>query len=177
MIRTVIASAAILVSLMPAHTPIAFSVEEPIVGTYIGESEAEMPPASSFYDQNELEMLAKTIWGEARGLDDYERSMVAWCILNRLDDGRYGDTLEEVITAPYQFAGYNSGFPVEEDILSLCKDVLNRWKGNEEGRTLPYEFVNFTGDGKHNYFTDRDGNTYDFSAPNPYEEAWSAWKN
>lgn len=172
MIRSIVVSVSILVSLIPAHTPIAFSVEEPIIGAHIGRSEAEMPPASSFYDQNELEMLAKTVWGEARGLDDYERSMVAWCILNRVDHGYYGDTIVDVITAPYQFAGYDPDFPVEEEILNLCKDVLNRWKGNGEGRTLPYEFVNFTGDGKRNYFTDRNGNIYDFSASNPYEEAW-----
>lgn len=171
MIRSILISAALLNTLMPIHEPVAFAEQEPVIGIIAQESEAEMPPASSFSAQNEadtLDMLAKTVWGEARGLDDYEKSMVVWCIFNRLDHGWYGETIEEVVTAPYQFAGYDPDFPVEDDIRDLCEDVLTRWKNGEDGRTLPYKFVNFTGDGKRNYFTDRDGNIYDFSAPNPY---------
>ena len=126
--------------------------------------------ASKEWTDGDAEMLAKTVWGEARGLSDYERSLVVWCILNRYEDGSFGKTIQEVITKPYQFQGYKESFPVDEDILTLCRDVLNRWANDEEGRTLPKEYLYFYGDGKHNYYTTdfQGGSKYDFSLPDPY---------
>ena len=127
--------------------------------------------AEGLYSEEDAEMIAKTVWGEARGLNDYEKSLVVWCILNRYDHGGFGSSLKEIITKPYQFQGYKESFPVDEDILRLCEDVLFRWETGMEGRTLPEEYLYFHGDGKHNYFTTGYGNgeTYDFSLPNPYE--------
>lgn len=121
--------------------------------------------------EEEVNMLAKTVWGEARGLDEYERSLVIWCILNRFDNGKFGSSIKEIITKPYQFQGYKESFPIDEDILRLCKDVIYRWENSLEGRTLPAEYSYFYGDEKHNYYTTdyKGGTTYDFSLPNPYE--------
>lgn len=69
------------------------------------------PPVSSvaspavtpepLYTERDVEMLAKTIWAEARGVpSDAEKAAVAWCALNRLDAGTYGETLAEVLTTP-----------------------------------------------------------------------------
>ena len=115
-------------------------------------------------------MLAKTVWGEARGLDAYEQSMVVWCILNRYDSGEFQSTIDKIILAdnPKQFHGYDPSFPVKDDILKLCEDVLDRWWNGKDGRTLPIEYVYFYGDGSHNYYSDGQGHTYDFSLPNPY---------
>ena len=52
----------------------------------------------------EINMLAKTVWGEARGCNKLEQSAVVWCILNRVDDGQ--GSIAQVITAPDQFHGY-----------------------------------------------------------------------
>lgn len=126
--------------------------------------------AGGLYSEEEVEMMAKTVWGEARGLDEYEQSMVIWCVLNRFDHGGFGTSIKAVISAPYQFQGYKESFPVDEDILRLCKDVLYRWENGLSGRTLPKEYLYFYGDGRHNYFTTgyQGGETYDFSLPNPY---------
>lgn len=57
------------------------------------------PPAVTpepLYTERDVEMLAKTIWAEARGVpSDAEKAAVAWCALNRLDAGTYGETLAE----------------------------------------------------------------------------------
>lgn len=57
------------------------------------------PPAVTpepLYTERDVEMLAKTIWAEARGVpSDAEKAAVAWCALNRLDAGTYGETLPE----------------------------------------------------------------------------------
>ena len=119
----------------------------------------------------EIIMLAKTVWGEASGLSKYEQSLVIWCILNRFDDGTFGSSLKAIITKPHQLQGYKESFPVEDDILELCKDVVYRWENNLEGRTLPKEYLYFSGDGRHNYFRTEyeGGETYDFSLENPYD--------
>ena len=126
--------------------------------------------AKGLYSEEELHMIAKTVWGEARGLNEYEQSLVIWCILNRYDHGGFGSSIEEIVTKPYQFQGYKENFPVDQDILRLCEDVLFRWETGMEGRTLPEEYLYFYGDGWHNYYTTGYGNedTYDFSLPNPY---------
>lgn len=96
----------------------------------------------------EIEMIAQTIWGEARGLNTYEQSLVIWCILNRVDDGTWGNTVAEVITAKYQFHGYSSNHPIVDEYKALAQDVVARWQmekyclGNV-GRTLPKEYLYF----------------------------------
>lgn len=125
-------------------------------------------------NQSDVELIAKTVYGEARGCSVMEQSAVIWCILNRVDAG-YG-TIKEVITAPYQFAGYNSKHPVKPVFEELARDVLIRWQiekhclGNV-GRTLPSNYLFFHGDGKHNYFRnayDGDYDIWEWEFFNPY---------
>ena len=111
-------------------------------------------------------LMAQVVWAEARGLSNYHKSLVAWCILNRYDMGIYGDSIEAVIKAPYQFA-YRADAPITQENYDICLDVLLRWQTEkyalaDVGRTLPKQYVNFRGDGKLNYFTDRAGNRFSF---------------
>ena len=126
----------------------------------------------------EVEMLAKTIWAEARGVPSTARqAAVAWCALNRLDVGTFGDTLAEVLSKPYQFA-YDPASPVTDEFLALADDVLHRWyleqNGVEDvGRTLPEDYLFFEGDGLENHFRkeyEKPGDTWDWSLPDPYGE-------
>lgn len=135
--------------------------------------EAATPP----WTYEEVEMLAKTIWAEARGVPSTARqAAVAWCALNRLDVGTFGDTLAEVLSKPYQFA-YDPASPVTDEFLALADDVLHRWyleqNGVEDvGRTLPEDYLFFEGDGLENHFRkeyEKTGETWDWSLPDPYE--------
>ena len=94
------------------------------------------PPAVTpepLYTERDVEMLAKTIWAEARGVpSDAEKAAVAWCALNRLDAGTYGETLAEVLTTPWQFAYYESS-PVTPELEALARDVLERWQAEQRG--------------------------------------------
>jgi hypothetical protein len=125
----------------------------------------------------EINMLAKTVWGEARGTNKMEQSAVVWCILNRVDAG-WG-SISEVITAPNQFHGYSPNFPVTDEIRALVEDVVARWKfekacGGNVGRTLPSNYLYFRADstGLSNVFrTEWDGNyeVWNWDCWNPYE--------
>ena len=142
------------------------------------KTETEEP----FFTPNEadVEMLAKTIWGEARGVKSItEKAAVAWCILNRVDAKGYacGGDIEYVLTFPGQFVGYDEENPVTTECKEIAADVLTRWAAEKAGiedvgRVLPKEYTYFTGDGKRNYFTDewKGGNTWDWSLPSPYEK-------
>lgn len=125
---------------------------------------------------NEIEMLAKTVYGEARGCSTLQQSAVIWCILNRVDAGQ--GTIAQVITAPNQFHGYDSSFPVTDEIKALVEDVICRWKleklgCGEVGRTLPKEYLFFAADGtgKGNAFRaqySKNSETWNWDCWNPY---------
>ena len=129
-------------------------------------------------DEAEVEMLARLIWGEARGVpSDMHKAAVVWCVLNRVDDPRFPDTVLEVLEAPYQFAGYSADYPVLPELATLAADVLIRYHaerdgGTNVGRVLPVEYMYFTGDGRNNHFTIgwKDAETWDWCLQNPYND-------
>lgn len=99
--------------------------------------------------EKDICMLAQTVWGEARGLDDIEKTKVIWCIFNRVDSPRFANTIEEVITAPNQFVGYRPTNPVDEQLYSLALDCYIHWMYEKSisgyGRTLEPEYLYFNG--------------------------------
>lgn len=135
----------------------------------------EPTPTVPLWSEEEVDVLAKMVWGEARGVpSDTEKAACVWCALNRVDQG-YG-SITTVITAPYQFIGYDADNPIDDEIKALCEDVLTRWYAEKDGETntgrvLPSDYLWFSGDGKHNYFRNayKGGETWDWSLPSPYE--------
>ena len=77
-------------------------------------------PAPYIPDEAEVEMLARLIWGEARGIpSDMHKAAVVWCVLNRVDAEGWPDTVAEVVTQPHQFAGYSPDYSDEPECLYL----------------------------------------------------------
>jgi hypothetical protein len=145
-----------------ADRPICNATDAPIYLVYIPS-------------QAEIDMIAKTVWGEARGLGDTEKAAVVWTILNRVDSPAWPDTIKEVITQKWQFAGYRTGYPVTQSIRALVVDVAKRWIAEQfgetdVGRVLPTEYMWFTGDGRHNTFKKLGGEVWRWTLPTPYED-------
>lgn len=109
-----------------------------------------------FFTEEDVVMVAKTLYGECRGCPAEEQAQVVWCILNRVDDPRFPDTIQGVIAQPYQFHGYSSSFPVWDNLADVARDVLTRWSYEKQGiaveRELAPEYVFFTGNGTQNIF-------------------------
>lgn len=131
-----------------------------------------------YFTEEEVSYIAKTVYGEARGCSKIQQSAVVWCILNRLDDGYWGDTIKSVVTAKSQFSGYSASHPVTDEIKELVEDVLFRWNMERNGatnigRTLPERFMYFHSDGtgyKNIFTTDcRAGEVWNWNCWNPYE--------
>ena len=153
--------------------------------------EAQQKPQLDWHDavsDDEAIILAQTIYNEAQVMywtgDRYgvsypaRQAAVAWCALNRLDTGNFGDSLGEVLAAPHQFA-YAPDAPVTDHMLRLAEDVLTRWWAekngcNNVGRTLPQGYIYFSGYDGENHFRDEyhADFVWDWSLPDPYAEDW-----
>ncbi len=60
----------------------------------------------------ELDVLARTLWGEARGETDQGLHAVAWVIRNRARmGGWWGSTITTVCRKPWQFSCWNENDP------------------------------------------------------------------
>jgi N-acetylmuramoyl-L-alanine amidase len=79
----------------------------------------------SNYDQ---EILARAIFGEARGSSKELKIAVAQTIQNRVKDNRWPNTLEGVITQPYQFSCFNENDPNHNKVWNPEKVEPNSWK-------------------------------------------------
>lgn len=108
----------------------------------------------------DVEAIARTLYGECRGCGEREQEAVAWVILNRLDAG-YADTVLGVVSAPGQFSGYDPDHPLWPELMDVAERVL-RWQHRESvglsaPRVLPREYLWFSGDGVRNTFRDAYG--------------------
>ena len=128
-------------------------------------------------EAEDAEMLAKLIWGEARGINSTtEKAAVVWCVLNRVDSPKYPDTVADVVTQRHQFVGYKASNPATEEFMEIARDVLVRWHSEKNGtsdvgRVLPKDYLYFTGDGARNYFTAEWSSSaaeYGWTLPSPY---------
>ena len=106
-------------------------------------------------DESDVTALAQMAYGEARGLADYEIAACMWVALNRVDAG-WGETVEAVVSAPGQFAGYSAENPVTDGLAAIARDVLTRHDAQRQGERVPREigpeYLWFSGDGEHNWF-------------------------
>ena len=160
----------------PAATPTPSHSQAAATPTPTPTQTPEATPAPYIPDEVDVEMLARVLWGEARGVpSDMEKAAVVWCVLNRVDAEGWPDTVAEVITQPNQFAGYSPDYPATEELKAIAADVMTRWErerreGGDVGRVLPDEYFFFTGDGEHNHFrTEYSGGTFwDWTLENPY---------
>ncbi len=65
--------------------------------------EVEQADENRDYTDEDLYYLSRTIWGEARGEGRNGMLHVGSVILNRVDSGRWDDSIKEVVLAPSQF--------------------------------------------------------------------------
>jgi cell wall hydrolase sleB len=121
----------------------------------VAEPEPSAEPELCFTEDDVI-AVAKMLWGEARGcaLDNQQKAV--WCVLNRVDDPRFPDTIQGVLSQPSQFYGYSPNFPVTDELYAVALDVMTRWSMEKQGvtveRELPNTYLWFTGDGVQNWF-------------------------
>ena len=121
----------------------------------VPEPSAE-PEYEMYFSEDDVVAVAKMMWGEARGCDLENQIGCVWIVCNRVDDPRFPDTIQGVLSQPSQFHGYSPDFPVWDELKEVALDVLTRWSLEKQGanveRELPPEYVFFTGDSIQNHF-------------------------
>jgi hypothetical protein len=128
-----------------------------------------------YYTDNDAVDIAKVLYRECRGVPSVtEQACVAWTILNRVDNNNA--SIHDVVSSPHQFA-FSENTPVDETLLNLAYDVLERWNSEKNGETnvgrvLPESYLWFEGHSGHNYFRNRydgDFTVWSYSLESPYE--------
>lgn len=140
---------------VPIVSPTSPSMVESQELIKIDKKNTATPEVIAKYSSYEVTLVAKTVWGEARGCSRDEQKLVVWCICNRAD--ARNQSVEEVVTATNQFVGYDHDHPVEPEIVEVVEEVLHAWSCNEKALILPpyattLNYQYFSGDGKHNWF-------------------------
>ncbi len=84
--------------------------------------------AKKLYDDLELDVMARTVWGEARGEGLQGMQAVAHVILNRViiaqKQGGYwwGNTILQVCQKPYQFSCWNKDDPNHRLVIAVNEE-------------------------------------------------------
>ena len=118
--------------------------------------EVAEPEYEMYFTEADVTALAQMLWGEARGCTVDNQMKCVWCVLNRVDDARFPDTIQGVLSQPSQFHGYSPDFPVWDELKEVALDVLTRWSMEKQGakvaRELPDTYCWFTGFNGSNHF-------------------------
>ena len=114
------------------------------------------PVYKMYYTDADVVAVAKMLYGESRGCSIDNQQKAVWCVLNRVDDERYPDSIIEVLSQSGQFHGYSPNHPVWDELTAVAEDVLTRWSLEKQGvavnRELPKSYLFFTGTGRENIF-------------------------
>ena len=118
--------------------------------------EVAEPEYEMYFTEADVIALAQMLYGEARGCTVDNQMKCVWCVLNRVDDARFPDTIIGVVSQPSQFHGYSPNFPVWDELKEVARDVLTRWSLEKQGvtveRELPNTYCWFTGFNGSNHF-------------------------
>lgn len=118
--------------------------------------EVKEPEYEMYFTETDVTALAQMLYGEARGCTVDNQMKCVWCVLNRVDDPRFPDTIIGVVSQSGQFYGYSPYFPVWDELRAVALDVLTRWSMEKQGvavtRELDKNAVFFTGNGSENVF-------------------------
>jgi hypothetical protein len=118
--------------------------------------EVQEPAYEMYFTEADVTALAQMLYGEARGCTVDNQRKCVWCVLNRVDDPRFPDTIIGVVSQSGQFYGYSAAFPVWDELRAVALDVLTRWSMEKQGadvaRELPSTHLWFTGTGSENVF-------------------------
>ena len=125
----------------------------PLFSTLIIVCNLTVAPAEEPYEPDPVEVtaLAQTLYGECRGCSELQQKAVCWCVYNRVDDGRFPDTLIGVVSQPLQLQGYSPDNPVWDNLYDVAYSCIVDWH-NGENRILDPDMCWFSGWGRINHF-------------------------
>lgn len=103
------------------------------------KEQAAVAAATADYVGAEAEHIARVLYGVKNNSTDDLRTAV-WCVLNRVDNAAYPDTIEEVVAQPTQWMGYSEDNPVLTELYDIAREQLETWYAGGH-RPVSDEFV------------------------------------
>lgn len=91
---------------------------------------ADTPYAKDVLQKLEIDVMARTIWGEARGEPKEGMEAIASVILNRVEVAKclrgywWGNTILQVCQKPYQFSCWNKTDPNFKKLIAVTEDDM-----------------------------------------------------
>lgn len=133
--------------------PVAPETSRNTLNTYPSQQDALNTAMEAIPDELVAE-AALLAWGEYSGSDYAQRTAPIWCACNRAD--AWGLTLDEVMHSD-AFHGLLTEREVPEEWYDLARETLARWELEkmgyiDVGRTLPSEYLYFSGNGVVNVY-------------------------
>lgn len=122
--------------------------KERFVNDYISQQEAaerQYPPTpKELLLNSESEALARVLYGVKDNSTD-DLKTYCWCVLNRVDNDMYPDTVEEVISQPKQWMQYSDDNPVLENLYQIAREQLEAWHdGTRRPISDDFVYMNWT---------------------------------
>lgn len=97
----------------------------------VEEVEVEIE-AKPLWSEQDLAAIVQTLAGECYDDKEHDKRRVVEVILNRVSDGRFGDSIYEVVSAKNQFVGYwNPSRPISESDIKIAEQTLQDWYDND----------------------------------------------
>ena len=161
---------------------------EPVVEEKVEAAvEVEAVDSDKLYTEDDVIAAAKMVKGEAPWVPEIkigdkvistkcQQAATIWTALNRYDMGGFS-SIKAVIANPGAYYGYSEWNTVDDELLDLARDVLDRWNREKNGETdvgrvLPADYIYFHGDGTYNYFRNEfeGGTRWAWDYGDPYAE-------
>jgi N-acetylmuramoyl-L-alanine amidase len=90
----------------------------------------EITDEKSYYEQLEIDVLARTLWGEARSEGTAGMEAVAAVVLNRVKTAKalggywWGNDIIQVCQKPYQFSCWNRSDPSYKKLIEVTENNI-----------------------------------------------------
>lgn len=94
--------------------------------------------------QKEAEYIAKVLYGTAKNNSERDQRTVVWCILNRVDNSAYPNTVQEVCEQASQWMGYSADNPILNELYQIALTELQTWHNNYRPVSSDYIYMSWS---------------------------------
>lgn len=101
-----------------------------LIGINLNSSSSSSSSSSTSTSSNDLYLLAKVVYGEARGEPYTGQVAVAAVVLNRVASPDFPNTISGVVYQPWAFTCVNDGqinLSPDQTAINAARDALNGW--------------------------------------------------
>ena len=93
--------------------------------------------------REDAKQIARVLYG-VRTNNAADLRTLVWCVLNRVDNKSYPNTIAEVVAQEHQWMGYSDSNPVLDDLFNIAYGEVEIWYGGIRPCPPDYVFMNWT---------------------------------